>query len=70
MDYRTAIATYLVIILLYVIIFYRKPDANWGSSAQSLSFISALKGVQTLAKVEDHVKTYRPKVRPIGFLTW
>jgi len=51
-----------VIVLLYVIIYYRKPDANWGSSAQSLTFISALRGVQTLSKVEDHVKTYRPKV--------
>jgi hypothetical protein len=52
-----------VIVLLYVIIYYRKPDANWGSSAQSLTFISALRGVQNLSKVEEHVKNYRPKVR-------
>lgn len=39
-----------------------KPDANWGSSNQSLSFVSALKTLQSLTKVEDHVKTYRPKV--------
>jgi len=27
-----------------------------------MSFVSALKAVQSLAKVNDHVKTYRPKV--------
>jgi hypothetical protein len=39
-----------------------KPEANWGSSNQSMSFVNALKSVQALAKVEDHVKTFRPKV--------
>ena len=63
MDYRTAIATYIIILLLYIVIRRRNPDANWGSSAQSLTFLSALKSVQSLEKVDDHVKNYRPKVR-------
>jgi solute carrier family 12 sodium/potassium/chloride transporter 2 len=62
MDYRTAIATYIIILLLYVLIRTRNPEANWGSSAQSLTFLNALKSVQSLEKVEDHVKNYRPKV--------
>ena len=63
MDYRTAIATYIIILLLYIVIHTRNPEANWGSSAQSLTFLSALRSVQTLEKVDDHVKNYRPKVR-------
>ena len=51
-----------------------KPDANWGSSNQSMSFMNALKSVQALSKVEDHVKTFRPKVKYIwlflGLLLW
>ena len=37
-------------------------DANWGSSAQALQFVSALKNVQALNDVPDHVKNYRPKI--------
>ena len=62
MDYATAFATFVVIILLCFWIYMRKPDVNWGSSTQSQSFMSALKAVQTLTKVEDHVKNYRPKL--------
>jgi hypothetical protein len=29
MDYRTAIATYIIIFLLYIVIHTRNPDANW-----------------------------------------
>jgi solute carrier family 12 sodium/potassium/chloride transporter 2 len=37
-------------------------DANWGSSAQALQFVTALKNVQALNDVADHVKNYRPKI--------
>ena len=37
-------------------------DANWGSSTQSQTFLTALKGIHNLSKMEDHVKNYRPKV--------
>lgn len=62
MDYMTALVTFICIISLYLYVYVRKPDVNWGSSSQSQSFVSALKAVQTLAKVEDHVKNYRPKL--------
>ena len=62
MDYITALVTLICIILLYVFVATKSPDVNWGSSSQSQTFISALKAVQTLAKVEDHVKNYRPKL--------
>ena len=62
MDWKTALASYIIIVLLYVAIQKNKPDANWGSSTQSQTFLSALKGVHNLTKVEEHVKNYRPKV--------
>jgi solute carrier family 12 sodium/potassium/chloride transporter 2 len=62
MDYTTAIVTFACIVVLYLWIKVRKPDVNWGSSTQSQKFILALKAVQSLAKVDDHVKNYRPKV--------
>ena len=62
MDVYTALGTFICIILLYLYMVIRKPEVNWGSSTQTQSFVSALKAVQTLAKVEDHVKNFRPKL--------
>ncbi len=62
MDYLTALVTFICIISLYLYVHVRNPDVNWGSSTQSQAFISALRAVQTLARVEDHVKNYRPKI--------
>ena len=40
----------------------RKPDANWGSSADALTFINAMKSTQELTDNPDHIKNYRPKI--------
>ena len=37
-------------------------EANWGSSTQAQQFVTALKNVQSLNDVPDHVKNYRPKL--------
>ena len=34
MDHLTALITFIIIIILYVAVCYRKPNANWGSSTQ------------------------------------
>jgi len=62
MDWITALITLVITMVLYFYIYYRKPDANWGSSTQAQVFVNALKGVQNLTETADHVKNYRPKV--------
>lgn len=62
MDWITALVTFLITAVLYLYIFYRKPEANWGSSAQAQVFVNALKGVQNLTETQEHVKNYRPKI--------
>ncbi len=47
---------------LYLYVAYRKPEVNWGSSTQAQSYNSALKSVQDLNYVEEHVKNYRPQI--------
>ena len=63
MDWITALITFLIVAVLYLYIYYRKPEANWGSSAQAQVFVNALKGVQSLTETQEHIKNYRPKVR-------
>ena len=42
--------------------YYLKPEANWGSSAEALVFLNALNNTYSLNEQQDHIKTYRPKV--------
>ncbi len=62
MDYVTALITFIIIVCLYMYVSIASPDVNWGSSTQSQSFVVALNSVQSLSKVEDHIKNYRPKI--------
>ncbi len=62
MSWIIALITVGCVIFLYMYVSYRKPDVNWGSSTQAQSFNSALKSVQDLNLVEDHVKNYRPQI--------
>ncbi|KAK7083972.1 hypothetical protein SK128_027921, partial [Halocaridina rubra] len=61
-QWWTALLTYVIIMLLYIIVKYRKPDVNWGSSTQAQIYTLALNTVTSLCNVEEHVKTYRPQV--------
>jgi len=62
MSWVTALITVACVVFLYLYVAYRKPDVNWGSSTQAQSYNSALKSVQDLNSVEEHVKNYRPQV--------
>ena len=55
-------ATIGIIFLLGMYIYYRNPEANWGSSAQGQVFVDAMKAVHKVTETQDHVKNYRPKI--------
>lgn len=62
MSWGTALLTFVTIIALYLIVLYRKPDVNWGSTTQAQTYKNALLSVQHLNHVEEHVKNYRPQI--------
>ncbi|KAJ4451627.1 hypothetical protein ANN_03096, partial [Periplaneta americana] len=62
MSWVMALITFVVVITLYLYVSYRKPEVNWGSSAQAHSYSSALKAMLELNRVEEHVKNFRPQV--------
>jgi solute carrier family 12 sodium/potassium/chloride transporter 2 len=61
-SWITALLTFAAVISLYLIVAYRKPDVNWGSSTQAQTYKNALMSVQQLNYVEEHVKNYRPQI--------
>jgi solute carrier family 12 (sodium/potassium/chloride transporter), member 2 len=61
-SWATALLTFACVIALYLVVSYRKPEVNWGSSTQAQTYKNALMSVQQLNYVEEHVKNYRPQV--------
>ncbi|MBZ3872844.1 Solute carrier family 12 member 1 [Sciurus carolinensis] len=60
-NWWAAVITYVIELFLYIYVTYKKPDVNWGSSTQALSYVSALDNALELTTVEDHVKNFRPQ---------
>ncbi|XP_060523843.1 bumetanide-sensitive sodium-(potassium)-chloride cotransporter [Cylas formicarius] len=61
-SWWTALITLAVILALYLIVSYRKPNVNWGSTTQAQIYKNALQAVHQLESVEEHVKNYRPQI--------
>lgn len=60
-NWWAALVTIVIIIALYKYVDYKKPEANWGSSAQAYTYIRALRFTYRLNTTEDHVKNFRPQ---------
>ncbi|XP_075933844.1 solute carrier family 12 member 1 isoform X2 [Anarhichas minor] len=61
-NWWAALLTYAIEILLYIYVTVKKPDVNWGSSTQAVTFVSAVSNALSLSGVEDHVKNFRPQI--------
>jgi solute carrier family 12 (sodium/potassium/chloride transporter), member 2 len=61
-DWASAIITIAFLFALYLVVVYRKPDVNWGSSTQAQTYKTALASALQLQDVSDHVKNYSPQI--------
>lgn len=57
-----SLVTVVIVFALYLLVVYRKPDVNWGSSTQAQTYKTALASVHKLFNVNEHVKNYRPQI--------
>ncbi|XP_005998362.1 solute carrier family 12 member 1 isoform X1 [Latimeria chalumnae] len=60
-NWWAAVITYAIELFLYIYVTYKKPEVNWGSSAQAVSYLNALSDALQLTGVDDHVKNFRPQ---------
>ncbi|XP_033843476.1 solute carrier family 12 member 1 isoform X1 [Periophthalmus magnuspinnatus] len=61
-NWWAALLTYGIEILLYIYVTVKKPDVNWGSSTQAVTFVSAVSNALSLSGVDEHVKNFRPQI--------
>ncbi|CAK1580927.1 unnamed protein product [Parnassius mnemosyne] len=57
-----SLVTFAIFFTLYLIVHYRKPDVNWGSSTQAQMYKTALSSAHSLARTGEHVKNYWPQL--------
>lgn len=60
-NWWAALFTNVIVMGLYIYVSYKKPDVNWGSSTQALTYHQALTHSLQLSGVEDHIKNFRPQ---------
>uniref|UniRef100_A0A673X6N9 Solute carrier family 12 member 2 n=1 Tax=Salmo trutta TaxID=8032 RepID=A0A673X6N9_SALTR len=60
-NWWAALMTNVIVMGLYIYVSYKKPDVNWGSSTQALTYHQALTHSLHLSSVEDHIKNFRPQ---------
>ncbi|KAL3280368.1 hypothetical protein HHI36_017857 [Cryptolaemus montrouzieri] len=61
-NWKSSLITFIVILGLYLIVVYRKPDVNWGSSTQAQTYKTALGMALRLINIGEHVKNYKPQI--------
>ncbi|CAH2267293.1 jg14760 [Pararge aegeria aegeria] len=61
-SWQTSLVTFAIFFTLYLIVHYRKPDVNWGSSTQAQTYKTALSSAHNLARTGEHVKNYWPQL--------
>ncbi|KAG7300179.1 hypothetical protein JYU34_015728, partial [Plutella xylostella] len=61
-SWMMSLVTFAIFFTLYLIVHYRKPDVNWGSSTQAQMYKTALSSAHNLARTGEHVKNYWPQL--------
>uniref|UniRef100_W5N6P4 Solute carrier family 12 member 1 n=1 Tax=Lepisosteus oculatus TaxID=7918 RepID=W5N6P4_LEPOC len=60
-NWWAALITYAIELFLYIYVTVKKPEVNWGSSTQAVTFVNALNDALVLAGIDEHVKNFRPQ---------
>ncbi|KAG4077496.1 hypothetical protein HA402_002923 [Bradysia odoriphaga] len=69
-NWIASLVTCAIVFVLYLVVIYRKPDVNWGSSQTAQTYRSALSATYRLKNTRDHVKNYRPQARREESVEW
>jgi solute carrier family 12 sodium/potassium/chloride transporter 2 len=62
LSWQASLITVSVVFFLYLLVLYRKPEVNWGSSSQEQAYKSMISAAHQLQQTGDHVKNYHPQI--------
>lgn len=62
LSWQSSLITVAIIFALYLIVLYRQPDANWGSSTQEQTYRTLISAAHRLQHTGEHIKNYHPQI--------
>lgn len=62
LSWQSSLITVAIIFALYMIVMYRQPDANWGSSTQEQTYRTLISAALRLQQTGEHIKNYHPQI--------
>lgn len=62
LSWQASLITVFIVFALYLLVLYRKPDVNWGSSAQEQAYKRMISAAHQLQQTGDHVKNFHPQI--------
>lgn len=62
LSWQASLITVAIIFALYLLVMYRKPDANWGSSTQEQTYRTLISAAHRFQQTGEHIKNYHPQI--------
>lgn len=62
LSWQSSLITVGVIYALYLMVLYRQPDSNWGSSTQEQTYRTMISAAHRLQQTGEHIKNYHPQI--------
>lgn len=62
LSWQASLITVSIVFALYLLVLYREPDVNWGSSAQEQAYKAMISNAHKLQSSGEHVKNYHPQI--------
>lgn len=62
LSWVASLLTVAIIFGLYLLVMYRQPDANWGSSTQEQTYRTLISAAFRLQQTGEHIKNYHPQI--------
>lgn len=62
LSWQSSLATFAILAGFYLVVLYRQPDANWGSSTQEQTYRTMISAAHRLQQTGEHIKNYHPQI--------
>lgn len=62
LSWTSSLITLAILFALYLIVMYRQPDVNWGSSTQEQTYKTMIAAAHRLQQTGEHIKNYHPQI--------
>ncbi|XP_026493445.2 bumetanide-sensitive sodium-(potassium)-chloride cotransporter-like [Vanessa tameamea] len=61
-SWAMALVTFFIFMTMYLLVLYRKPDVNWGSSTDAQRYKDTVSALIQMSHMHENIKSYNPQL--------